>query len=163
MLVEWGDSGQSGPTSVESRTSTTLVLPSMVWPTKHFHILPLKCMYVCMYVFIYLFIYFWLSQLHQVESFVAEHRLLSSGAWAPECLGPVVAACWLSCPHGMWDIGSQTRDRTHIACIGKQIFNHWTTREVPYIRDLCHTSPYEVSRPLVLSPVYWKRDARMIT
>ena len=38
-------------------------------------------------------------------SFVAERRLLSSyGAWAPKCLGPVVAACRLSCPHGMWGI-----------------------------------------------------------
>ena len=25
---------------------------------------------------------------------------------------------------------SQTRDRTHIACIGRLILNHWTTREV---------------------------------
>ena len=26
---------------------------------------------------------------------------------------------------------SQTRDRTHVACIARQILNHWTTREVP--------------------------------
>ena len=104
------------------------------------------------------------SLLWYAGSFIAVCRLLSScGAWAPECLGPVFAACGLSCPHGMWDIGSQTRDGTHVPCIGKQILNHRTTREVPYIRDLCHISPYEVSRPRVLSPVYWKRDAHMIT
>ena len=26
---------------------------------------------------------------------------------------------------------SPTRDQTHVPCIGKQILNHWTTREVP--------------------------------
>ena len=31
----------------------------------------------------------------------------------------------------MWDLSSLTRDRTHIPCIGRQIFNQWTTREVP--------------------------------
>ena len=25
---------------------------------------------------------------------------------------------------------SQTRDQAHILCIGRQILNHWTTREV---------------------------------
>ena len=29
----------------------------------------------------------------------------------------------------MWDLSSRTRDRTHIPCIGRQILNHWTTRE----------------------------------
>ena len=26
---------------------------------------------------------------------------------------------------------SQTRDRTHVPCISRQILDHWTTREVP--------------------------------
>ena len=31
----------------------------------------------------------------------------------------------------MWHLGSSwTRDRTHGPCIGRQILNHWTTREV---------------------------------
>ena len=31
----------------------------------------------------------------------------------------------------MWDLpGSQTRDQTHVHCIGRQILNHWATREV---------------------------------
>ena len=34
-------------------------------------------------------------------------------------------------PWGMWDLSSPTRDRTHTPCIGRQSFNHWTTREVP--------------------------------
>ena len=31
----------------------------------------------------------------------------------------------------MWDLSSLTRDQTHVPCIGRQILNHWTTREVP--------------------------------
>ena len=30
----------------------------------------------------------------------------------------------------MWDLSSRTRDQTHVPCIGRQILNHWTTREV---------------------------------
>ena len=33
----------------------------------------------------------------------------------------------------MWDLGSLTRDQTCVPCIGRQIFNHWTTREVPLL------------------------------
>ena len=31
----------------------------------------------------------------------------------------------------MWDLSSQTRDWTHIPFVGRQILNHWTTRELP--------------------------------
>ena len=34
-------------------------------------------------------------------------------------------------PLGMWDLNSPTRDLAHVPCIGRQILNHWTTREVP--------------------------------
>ena len=30
----------------------------------------------------------------------------------------------------MWDLSSLTRDQTHVPFIGRQILNHWTTREV---------------------------------
>ena len=32
--------------------------------------------------------------------------------------------------HGVWDLSSSTRDQARIPCIGRQILNHWTTREV---------------------------------
>ena len=33
----------------------------------------------------------------------------------------------------LWHVGSsRTRDRTCVPCIGRQILNHWTTREVPF-------------------------------
>ena len=31
----------------------------------------------------------------------------------------------------MWYLSSQTRDRISIPCIGRQVPNHWTTREFP--------------------------------
>ena len=34
----------------------------------------------------------------------------------------------LSC---MWDLSSPIRDQTRVPCIGRQLLNHWTTREVP--------------------------------
>ena len=36
--------------------------------------------------------------------------------------------CWST-----WDLCSLIRDRTHLLCVGRQILNHWTTREVPDI------------------------------
>ena len=30
----------------------------------------------------------------------------------------------------MWDLSSPNGDQIHAPCIGRQIFNHWTTREV---------------------------------
>ena len=41
----------------------------------------------------------------------------------------VVVAYELSCSRHVES--SLTRYRTHISCIGRQILNHWTTREVP--------------------------------
>ena len=38
---------------------------------------------------------------------------------------------WAQLPRGMWDLRSQTRDRTLVPCIWRWILNHWTTREVP--------------------------------
>ena len=38
---------------------------------------------------------------------------------------------WAGLPCGMWDLSSLTRGQTLVPCIGKQILNHWTTREVP--------------------------------
>ena len=33
--------------------------------------------------------------------------------------------------YSMQNLSSLTRDQTCVPCIGKQILNHWTTREVP--------------------------------
>ena len=48
-------------------------------------------------------------------------------------IGCAGSSLWLLSllPWSMWDLSSSIRDLTHIHCIGKQILNHWTTREVP--------------------------------
>ena len=33
--------------------------------------------------------------------------------------------------HSMWDLSFLTTDRIYVPCVGKQILNHWTTRDVP--------------------------------
>ena len=57
-------------------------------------------------------------------------------------VGDAIQPSHLSCgtqaqlPHGMWDLSSQTRVQTCVPCLGRQILNHWTTREVPWIEFL---------------------------
>ena len=41
---------------------------------------------------------------------------------------------------GLLFVGSPTKHWTHIPCIARQMFNHWTTREAPKKVDFeCHT------------------------
>ena len=42
---------------------------------------------------------------------------------------------WAWLPLGMWDLSSLPKDWTHISCIGRQILNHWTAREVPVFTE----------------------------
>ena len=56
--------------------------------------------------------------LHGGFSLVGAHVLSSCDAQA-------------SLPRSVWDLSSPTRDQTCVTCIGRQILNHWTTREVP--------------------------------
>ena len=54
-------------------------------------------------------------------SLVASHRLQSTQAQLLQCTGLVTVE----------NVGSsQSRDQTHILCMGRWILNHWTTREV---------------------------------
>ena len=106
--------------------------------------------------FIYLFIYFWLCwvfgscegflQLRQVGATL--HRgagtALHRGARAFHYRGPSRCGAqapdaqaqqlWLTGPAAPWHVGSsQTRARTRVSCISRQILNHCATREAPYI------------------------------
>ena len=50
---------------------------------------------------------------------------------------------WLSGLVGWWNVGvSQTSDQTCVPCIGRQILNHWTTREAPWDLFLMFTPGY---------------------
>ena len=67
------------------------------------------------------------QQLWHVGSVVVARGLSSCGLWALECrLSSCGARAQLL--HSMWDF-SQTRARTHVLCIGRQILNHCATRE----------------------------------
>ena len=51
----------------------------------------------------------------------------------------LVSAPGLSCPGACGILVPQLRDQTHVPCIGRQILNHWITREVltliPFLLD----------------------------
>ena len=67
-----------------------------------------------------------------VASLAAEHGLWgtrpSVAVWAHS-----LQLQGLSCPIGIWDLSSQTRNRTHIPCTVRWILNPWSSREVPEI------------------------------
>ena len=100
--------------------------------------------------YFYLFIILYLFYL-----FILVVPGLSCGRWAPwlRLVGSLVAAGGLlSCD--MWTLScgvhvgssSLTRDRTRIPCIGRQILNHWATREVP--ASILFSTDYMPSRVL---------------
>ena len=66
----------------------------------------------------------------------------------------------------MWDISFLTRDRTHVPCIGRQIPNHWTTKEVPLISSFFSPStlPSLYLSPFFLSfaNIYWGENQKMV-
>ena len=47
-------------------------------------------------------------------------------SWGHKELGKTERLNW-----GMWDLSSLMRDQTHVPCNGREILNHWATREVP--------------------------------
>ena len=53
----------------------------------------------------------------------------------------LVEVCGLSLSHGLWDLSSLTRDQTCVPCIGRQILNHWTSRDVPQLLLLIKQRP----------------------
>ena len=78
------------------------------------------CVYIYIYIYIFIYIFDWIGfQLWHTGSFL-------------QCASQVVATCGVNClVHGIWDLGFPTRDQTHGPCSGRQILNHWVTREVP--------------------------------
>ena len=69
--------------------------------------------------------------LRSCGSRVLEGRLSSCGARAPDAQAQQLWHTGLVAP---WHVGSsQTRARTRVPCIGRQILNHCATREVPLI------------------------------
>ena len=103
-------------------------------------------------LFIYLFIYLfmavlglrfcarafsscgkWGPSLHRGARASHYHSLSCCGAQAPDAQAQQL---WLTGPVAPWHVGSsQTRARTRVPCIGRQVLNHCATREalnLPY-------------------------------
>ena len=56
--------------------------------------------------------------------------LSSCSIWALEHTGPVIVATGFTAPQNLKS--PQTRDWTRVPCTGRQIPNHWTTRQLPF-------------------------------
>ena len=78
--------------------------------------------------------------------------------------------------HGMWDLNFPTRTQTHAPFIGKQVPNHWTTRETPDLLALAQcwerfpvtatdpaTPPSSIPFTLVIGLSYWESGGRKET
>ena len=126
----------------------------------------LFCFCFCFFNFIYLFIYGCVGSSFLCEGFLqlwqvgatphrgarASHHGDPShcGAQAPDAQAQQL---WLTGPVAPQHVGSsQTRTRTHVPCIGRQILNHCTTREAPPV-----TFVFDVmSKTLLPNPRSWE-------
>ena len=79
-----------------------------------------------------------------------EGPLYSCGAWATCCSGFSCGRAWALGTRAqyVWCTGlvtplrmgtSQTRDPTHVSCIGRRILNHWTTTEAHFVSSVTAT------------------------
>ena len=80
--------------------------------------------------FIYLFLNF------SLMGFSCSLRALRCGVWAlwvesSASRAGLISYCMGLVGYSMQNLNSPTRDQTCVPCIGKQILNHRTTREVP--------------------------------
>ena len=69
---------------------------------------------------------------------VVERGLSAHGLQQSQLMGSIVVAHGLSCPVA-WGGSSQTRDRTHVPCIGRWILNHRTTEKsemVTFLKEM---------------------------
>ena len=89
---------------------------------------------------IFLF-FFWL-----VWVFVVAHGLLCN-----YCCELSSCTCRLCGPVACRILSFPTRDRTCTPCVGRQVLNHWTSREVPQSHNL-QSSLAQLHQPLTGSP-----------
>ena len=86
-----------------------------------------------------------------ISIFLAEVGL-NWGTRDPHCIWSLLSSCGtqlLLLPCDMWNLSSPTRNRSQVSCIGKQILNHCTTREVPP----CFSSKKRNFGPNILLPL----------
>ena len=120
--------------AVTNKADVIICIGAFVWAFSHF-----------IYLFTYLFIFgcvgssflcegflsLWQAEVTLHRSARASHYrgLSCCGAYAPDAQAQQL---WLKGPAAPWHVGSsQTRARTRVPCIGRQILNHCATREAP--------------------------------
>ena len=60
------------------------------------------------------------------------HRLSGVVCACRVCVLSSCSVC-ASLSHSVWDLSPPIRDQTHIPCTGRQILNHWTSKQVPFL------------------------------
>ena len=97
-----------------------------------------------------MYLFLWLCQVlaEACRIFMVSHGIFPCGAKTlvvahrpPEHMVPAVASRALCCSPGMWHLSSPTSDQIWVPCIRRRILNHWTTREVPLLCELCWYFP----------------------
>ena len=83
--------------------------------------------------------------------------LLQSASYG--CMASVVAVHRLSCLRHAKSF--QTRDRTYIPCVGRQILNHWTTREVQFYSTFDRFLQPPKLMPLNSASIFFKASDSM--
>ena len=80
-------------------------------------------------------------------------------AWALEWEASAVVAHGLS--FSVWPVGSsRTRDQTLVPCVGRQILNHWITREVLTELSISEHLQYSSSMKVTLTAHLKLRDQK---
>ena len=83
--------------------------------------------------------------------------LLQSASYG--CMASVVVVHRLSCPRHAKSF--QTRDQTYIPCIGRQILNHWTTKEVQFYSTFGRFPQPPKLMPLNSASIFFKASDSM--
>ena len=94
------------------------------------------------------------SFLHPAGPFSGHTDSLVVARWLQSAWARWLQPTGLVAQNGMWDLSSPTRDWTRVACIARQIPNHWTTRKVPSLPFCSLLFPFPFLTPSLFFPSF---------